>query len=44
MASTVWQAEWTSNVGESGGLENRSVGATTYIPVAESQALVSDVD
>lgn len=43
-ASTVWQAEWTSSAGEGGTLENRSVGQTTYIPVAESQALVRKVD
>lgn len=43
-ASTTWQAEWTSNQGEGGTLEARSTGETTYVPVAESQTLVSDVD
>ena len=43
-ASTTWQAEWTSNQGEGGTLEARSAGETTYVPVAESQALVTAVD
>ncbi len=42
--SAIWQATWTSNQGEGGELENKTSGATTYIPVAESQALVSAVD
>lgn len=43
-ASAVWQATWTSNQGEGGELESKTSGATTYIPVAESHALVTAVD
>lgn len=43
-ASAVWQATWTSNQNEGGELESRTSAATTYIPVAESQAIVSAVD
>lgn len=42
-ASTVWNATWTSSTGESGELENKSQGATTDIPVVESQTLVTGV-
>lgn len=42
--TTAWQATWTSNVDQFGTLENKSQGATTYIPVAESQSLVTGVD
>jgi len=42
-ASAVWQATWTSNQGDADTLEDKTRGATTYIPVAESQALVNAV-
>ncbi|MCM0621279.1 hypothetical protein [Nocardioides bruguierae] len=40
-ASTVWDARWTSSTGESGTLEQRTQGAVTDIPVAESQTVVT---
>lgn len=43
-AATAWEATWTSTTGEGGTLANKSVGQTTYIPVAESQTLVTGVD
>lgn len=43
-AATTWQAEWTSSTGEGGQLDARSAGETTYVPVAESQSLVTAVD
>ncbi|NYG55116.1 hypothetical protein [Nocardioides perillae] len=43
-ASTTWQATWTSSTGEGGQLDARSAGETTYVPVAESQSLVTAVD
>lgn len=43
-ATAAWRAEWTSNVGESGTLPGRTVGAVTSIPVVGSQALVTAVD
>lgn len=43
-SSTAWQAEWTSNTGESGTLPGRTIGAVTNIRVAGSQALVTQVD
>lgn len=43
-ATAAWRAEWTSNVGESGTLPGRTVGAVTSIPVVGSQALVTGVD
>lgn len=43
-SSTAWQAEWSSNTGESGTLPGRTIGAVTNIRVAGSQALVTQVD
>jgi len=43
-ASLVWDAAWTSNVGEADTLPSRTVGETTFIRVAQSQALVTEVD
>lgn len=43
-ALTVWTATWTSSTGEGGDLENKSQGATTPIPVVESQTLVTGID
>lgn len=43
-ATTVWEASWTSNTGEGDDLQGRTVNETTYIPVAHSQALVTNVD
>lgn len=40
-ASTVWNATWTSSIGEGGTLTSRSVAETSFVPVAESQALVA---
>ncbi len=40
-ASTVWNATWTSSTGAGGELASRTENATTLIPVAESQALVT---
>jgi len=40
-ASTVWNASWTASTGDGGDLNPRTENATTFIPVAEAQALVS---
>ena len=37
---TGWQAAWTSNVGENGDLEPKTMAATTNIPVIEVQSRV----
>lgn len=43
-ASVAWNASWTSNVTEGDTLPPRTVGETTFIRVAQSQALVTQVD
>lgn len=43
-ASTVWDASWTSNTGEGGDLDAKTVGATTYIPVADVQTVDTGVN
>lgn len=43
-ASVAWNASWTSNTGDSDTLPSRNVGQTTFIRVAQTQALVTEVD
>jgi len=42
--SVRWTASWTSNTGDEDTLPSRTVGETTSIRVAQSQALVTAVD
>lgn len=43
-ASTTWQATWTSSTGEGGTFDERNVVATTNVPVASIQSVVTQVD
>lgn len=43
-ASTTWQAAWTSSTGEGGTFDARTVVATTNVPVASIQSVVTQVD
>lgn len=43
-ASVLWDAAWTSSTGRADGLPERETTETTLIRVAQSQALVTQVD
>lgn len=44
VTSVGWTASWTSNTGRSEGLPGRTITGNTPIRVAQSQALVTQVD